>query len=115
MNTALIVFAHESKDSFSAAAKNEAETELKGQGLEVLVSDLHAMKFKLTATAKDIVGKTDAVRATLDAVFVERRLLEFLLSLQVTLRKKSSTMQMPPRKRGATGSWLKKLLMSRAN
>lgn len=58
MKAALIVYAHESKDSFNASAKNEAEAELKKQGFTVEVSDLYAMKFKVTATAKDIVGKT---------------------------------------------------------
>lgn len=59
MKTALIVFAHESKESFNALAKNETEAELKRQGFKVLVSDLYAMKFKVAATAGDIVGKAE--------------------------------------------------------
>lgn len=120
MKTVLIVYAHESKESFNASAKNKAEDELKKQGFTVEVSDLYAMKFKVTATAKDIVGKTGIVQVTLCAVFFFfffswSCLFEFVVFLQITLSKTSSTMQMPPRKRGATGNCLKTLLMSRAN
>ncbi|KAK7939240.1 hypothetical protein WMY93_002566 [Mugilogobius chulae] len=53
----LIVYAHQSAGSFSAAAKDAAVEVLKSQGCSVEVSDLYAMKFKATATAEDITGE----------------------------------------------------------
>ncbi|KAM6934176.1 ribosyldihydronicotinamide dehydrogenase [quinone]-like [Xenentodon cancila] len=52
----LIVYAHQSPASFSAAAKNAAVEVLTAQGCTVEVSDLYAMTFKATATAEDIKG-----------------------------------------------------------
>ncbi|XP_044222815.1 ribosyldihydronicotinamide dehydrogenase [quinone]-like isoform X1 [Thunnus albacares] len=53
----LIVYAHQSAGSFSAAAKDAALEVLTAQGCTVEVSDLYAMKFKATATAEDITGE----------------------------------------------------------
>ncbi|XP_030642692.1 NAD(P)H dehydrogenase [quinone] 1-like [Chanos chanos] len=53
----LIVFAHQSATSFCAAAKDVAVEVLKGQGCNVVVSDLYAMKFKAVANQEDIVGE----------------------------------------------------------
>ncbi|XP_072300641.1 NAD(P)H dehydrogenase [quinone] 1-like [Eucyclogobius newberryi] len=53
----LIVYAHQSSGSFSAAAKDAAVEVLKSQGCTVEVSDLYDMKFKATATAEDITGE----------------------------------------------------------
>ena len=53
----LIVYAHQSSGSFSAAAKDAAVEVLSAQGCTVEVSDLYAMKFKATATAEDINGE----------------------------------------------------------
>uniref|UniRef100_A0A3B4Y6Q7 NAD(P)H dehydrogenase, quinone 1 n=1 Tax=Seriola lalandi dorsalis TaxID=1841481 RepID=A0A3B4Y6Q7_SERLL len=53
----LIVYAHQSAGSFSAAAKDAAVKVLTAQGCTVEVSDLYAMKFKATATAEDITGE----------------------------------------------------------
>ncbi|KAM7380443.1 hypothetical protein PAMP_003737 [Pampus punctatissimus] len=53
----LIVYAHQSAGSFSAAAKAVAVEVLTAQGNTVEVSDLYAMKFKATATAEDITGE----------------------------------------------------------
>ncbi|XP_030611350.1 NAD(P)H dehydrogenase [quinone] 1-like isoform X2 [Archocentrus centrarchus] len=52
----LIVFAHESPASFSAAAKDAAVAALNAQDWTVEVSDLYSMKFKAAATAEDITG-----------------------------------------------------------
>ncbi|KAM4730706.1 ribosyldihydronicotinamide dehydrogenase [quinone]-like [Anableps anableps] len=52
----LIVYAHQSSGSFSAAAKNAAVEVLTAQGCTVEVSDLYAMSFKATATVEDIKG-----------------------------------------------------------
>uniref|UniRef100_A0A8C6WGJ5 Ribosyldihydronicotinamide dehydrogenase [quinone] n=1 Tax=Neogobius melanostomus TaxID=47308 RepID=A0A8C6WGJ5_9GOBI len=53
----LIVYAHQSAGSFSAAAKEAAVEVLKSKDCSVEVSDLYAMKFKATATAEDITGE----------------------------------------------------------
>uniref|UniRef100_A0A8D0CMQ0 NAD(P)H quinone dehydrogenase 1 n=1 Tax=Sander lucioperca TaxID=283035 RepID=A0A8D0CMQ0_SANLU len=53
----LIVYAHQSSGSFSAAAKDAAVEVLAAQDCTVEVSDLYAMKFKATATAEDITGE----------------------------------------------------------
>lgn len=53
----LIVYAHQSANSFNAAAKDAAVAALTAQGCTVDVSDLYAMKFKAAATAEDITGK----------------------------------------------------------
>uniref|UniRef100_A0A8C6U8Q0 Ribosyldihydronicotinamide dehydrogenase [quinone] n=1 Tax=Neogobius melanostomus TaxID=47308 RepID=A0A8C6U8Q0_9GOBI len=53
----LIVYAHQSAGSFSAAAKEAAVEVLKSKDCSVNVSDLYAMKFKATATAEDITGE----------------------------------------------------------
>ncbi|XP_062277574.1 NAD(P)H dehydrogenase [quinone] 1-like, partial [Scomber scombrus] len=53
----LIVYAHQSACSFSAAAKDAAMEALTAQGCTVEVSDLYALKFKATATAEDIIGE----------------------------------------------------------
>ncbi|XP_053175984.1 NAD(P)H dehydrogenase [quinone] 1-like [Scomber japonicus] len=53
----LIVYAHQSAGSFSAAAKDAAMEALTAQGCTVEVSDLYAMKFKATATVEDITGE----------------------------------------------------------
>uniref|UniRef100_A0A8C6S9P7 Flavodoxin-like fold domain-containing protein n=1 Tax=Neogobius melanostomus TaxID=47308 RepID=A0A8C6S9P7_9GOBI len=53
----LIVYAHQSAGSFSAAAKEAALEVLKSKDCSVKVSDLYAMKFKATATAEDITGE----------------------------------------------------------
>lgn len=52
----LVVYAHQSSGSFSAAVKDAAVEALTAQGCTVEVSDLYAMKFKATATAEDITG-----------------------------------------------------------
>uniref|UniRef100_A0A3B4A5K7 Ribosyldihydronicotinamide dehydrogenase [quinone] n=1 Tax=Periophthalmus magnuspinnatus TaxID=409849 RepID=A0A3B4A5K7_9GOBI len=53
----LIVYAHQSPSSFSAAAKDAAVEVLKSENCTVEVSDLYAMNFKATATAEDITGE----------------------------------------------------------
>ncbi|XP_037644865.1 NAD(P)H dehydrogenase [quinone] 1-like [Sebastes umbrosus] len=53
----LIVYAHQSSSSFTAAAKNAAVEALTAQGCKVEVSDLYTMNFKATATAEDITGE----------------------------------------------------------
>ncbi|KAI4898523.1 hypothetical protein NFI96_013741, partial [Prochilodus magdalenae] len=55
--TVLIVYAHQSPNSFNAAAKDAAVEALTGQGYKVIVSDLYAMNFNALATAADIKGK----------------------------------------------------------
>lgn len=54
--TVLIVYAHQSPTSFNSAAHKVAVEALKEQGCKVLVSDLYAMDFEASATAKDITG-----------------------------------------------------------
>lgn len=53
----LIVYAHQSPNSFNAAAKDIAVKELQRQGCTVTVSDLYAMDFKASATRDDIIGE----------------------------------------------------------
>ncbi|XP_018606902.1 NAD(P)H dehydrogenase [quinone] 1 isoform X2 [Scleropages formosus] len=55
--SALIVYAHQSPNSFNAAARDVAVDVLQGQGCQVTVSDLYAMGFKPAATAQDIIGE----------------------------------------------------------
>lgn len=111
------MFAHESKESFNTLAKNKAEAELKNQGIKVLVSDLYTMKFKITATARDIVGKTEVVWVTQSFssdFFFFSHPKSALLSLQSTLRK-TLTMLTLLSKRGMMENCLKTLQMSRVN
>ncbi|KAM8856797.1 LOW QUALITY PROTEIN: ribosyldihydronicotinamide dehydrogenase [quinone]-like [Spinachia spinachia] len=56
MAKVLIVYAHQSSESFNSAAKDAAKDVLEAQGCTVEVSDLYAMKFKATATAEDVTG-----------------------------------------------------------
>lgn len=51
------MYAHQSANSFNAAAKNAAVEVFTAQNYKVEVSDLYAMNFKATATAEDITGK----------------------------------------------------------
>jgi NAD(P)H dehydrogenase (quinone) len=51
---ALIVFAHPDPNSFTAALKNAAVTELEGAGVAVEVSDLYAMGFEAVAGPADV-------------------------------------------------------------
>ncbi|XP_076015305.1 ribosyldihydronicotinamide dehydrogenase [quinone]-like [Genypterus blacodes] len=53
----LIVYAHQSPESFNAAAKNAAVDVLTTSGCTVEVSDLYVQKFKAAATRDDIVGE----------------------------------------------------------
>ncbi|XP_064168435.1 ribosyldihydronicotinamide dehydrogenase [quinone]-like isoform X3 [Anguilla rostrata] len=53
----LIVYAHQSANSFNAAAKDAAVEVLQAQGCKVVLSDLYSMKFKAPATAEDIIGE----------------------------------------------------------
>ncbi|KAJ0001753.1 hypothetical protein NQD34_001549 [Periophthalmus magnuspinnatus] len=53
----LIVYAHQSPNSFNAAVKDVAVKELEKQGFKVTVSDLYAMEFKATSTRQDINGE----------------------------------------------------------
>ncbi|XP_072320748.1 ribosyldihydronicotinamide dehydrogenase [quinone]-like [Eucyclogobius newberryi] len=53
----LIVYAHQSPNSFNAAVKDVAVKELEKQGYKVMVSDLYAMEFKASATRQDINGE----------------------------------------------------------
>ncbi|XP_075870708.1 ribosyldihydronicotinamide dehydrogenase [quinone]-like [Nelusetta ayraudi] len=55
---ALIVYTHYSSNSFNAAAKDKAKKTLEEQGWKVEVSDLYAMKFKVTTTVEDIIDYT---------------------------------------------------------
>lgn len=52
----LVVYAHQSSNSFNAGAKDATVEVLTAQGCTVEVSDLYAMKFKATATVEDITG-----------------------------------------------------------
>lgn len=54
--TALIVYAHQSPNSFNAAVRDVTMQELSAQGYRVVVSDLYAMNFKASATREDIIG-----------------------------------------------------------
>ncbi|TRY71453.1 hypothetical protein DNTS_011726 [Danionella cerebrum] len=54
--TALIVYAHQNKRSFNAAARDVAVQALSKQGYKVFVTDLYAANFKASATADDIKG-----------------------------------------------------------
>lgn len=54
--TALIVYAHQSDGSFSAAVRDVATQGLAEQGYRVVVSDLYAMNFRANATQDDING-----------------------------------------------------------
>ena len=52
----LIVFAHNEEKSFNTAMKNLAVKQLRGNGHDVVVSDLYAMKFKAVADGDDLFG-----------------------------------------------------------
>lgn len=52
----LIVFAHQEPKSFNGALKDVAVETLKGQGHDVTVSDLYAMKFDPTASKEQFTG-----------------------------------------------------------
>ncbi len=55
----LIVFAHNEEKSFNTAMKNRAVSQLRGNGHEVIVSDLYAMKFKAVADADDFLERAN--------------------------------------------------------
>lgn len=55
----LIVYAHPEPKSFNGALKDAAVEALTDAGFNVKVSDLHAMQFKATTSADDILGKRE--------------------------------------------------------
>ncbi len=55
----LIVFAHNEEKSFNTAMKNLAVEQLRGNGHEVIVSDLYAMKFKAVADGDDFLERAN--------------------------------------------------------
>lgn len=55
--TVLIVYAHHCDTSFNAALKNTAVKTLEGQGCDVMVSDLYALKFDPLIGKKDVKSK----------------------------------------------------------
>uniref|UniRef100_A0A8C6UQS4 Ribosyldihydronicotinamide dehydrogenase [quinone] n=1 Tax=Neogobius melanostomus TaxID=47308 RepID=A0A8C6UQS4_9GOBI len=55
----LIVYAHQTSNSFNAAVKDAAVKELEKDGWAVTVSDLYAMDFKASATRQDIKGELE--------------------------------------------------------
>lgn len=58
MKNVLIVYAHQSSNSFNASVKEVAKKTLEAQGYTVEVSDLYAL------VAKDVPGKTDTSLTT---------------------------------------------------
>lgn len=56
VKTALIILAHEEKNSFNSALKCAAAETLQKKGWKVTLSDLYAMKFNPTASRNDITG-----------------------------------------------------------
>lgn len=57
--TALIVYAHPGRQSFSAALRDAAIETLEAEGYEVLVSDLYAQGFEAVAGPADVGDETD--------------------------------------------------------
>jgi NAD(P)H dehydrogenase (quinone) len=55
----LIVFAHNEPQSFNAAMKHAAVQQFRAQGHEVVVSDLHAMRWKAVADADDFGARSN--------------------------------------------------------